>query len=127
MDMKQPPTNRESSATAETPALIPPVDVLEDESGITVKADLPGVTRENLSIRVDGETLTLEGHVNLGEAQSLEALYAEVRVAQYKRSFVLSRDLDTSKIDASIRNGVLKLHVAKLEQAKPRRVPVKAE
>ena len=65
--------------------------------------------------------------MSLGEAASLEAVYAEVRQAQYRRSFVLSRDLDTSKIDASMKNGVLTLTVPKLEQAKPRRIAVRAE
>jgi HSP20 family protein len=125
MDMTRPNVNREAATTE--PALVPPVDVLENESGITVKADLPGVSKENLAIRVDGETLTIEGQVSLGETASLEAVYAEIRNAQYKRSFVLSRDLDTSRIDAAMKNGVLTLTVPKLEQAKPRRIPVRQE
>jgi len=125
MEMKR-PQNRDGDAI-EAASLAPPVDVLEDESGITLKADLPGVSRENLSIRVEGETLTLEGRVQLGEAQTLDAIYAEVRVGRYKRSFVLSRDLDTSRIDAVMKDGVLRLRVPKLEQAKPRRVPVRVE
>jgi HSP20 family molecular chaperone IbpA len=125
MDMTRPNTPRDSAA-AET-ALVPAVDVIENEAGITVKADLPGVSKESLSIRVDGETLTIEAQVGLGEAANLEAVYAEVRNAQYKRSFVLSRDLDTSRIDAAVKNGVLTLMVPKLEQAKPRRIPVRAE
>ena len=127
MDMTQPNTSRDTNAAADAPAMVPAVDVTENESGITVKADLPGVSRDSLHVRVDGETLTIEGQVNLGTAQGLEPVYAEVRTAQYKRSFVLSRDLDTSKIDASMKNGVLTLTVAKLEQAKPRRIPVRAE
>lgn len=125
MEMKR-PQNRNGDEN-EAASLAPPVDVLEDESGITLKADLPGVSRENLSIRVEGETLTLEGRVQLGEAQTLDAIYAEVRVGRYKRSFVLSRDLDTSKIDAVMKDGVLRLRVPKLEQAKPRRVAVRVE
>jgi HSP20 family protein len=127
MDMTQPNTNRETNAAADAPAMVPAVDVLENEGGITVKADLPGVSRDNLQIRVDGETLTIEGQVNLGDVKDLEAVYAEIRTAHYKRSFVLSRDLDTSKIDASMKNGVLTLTMPKLEQAKPRRIPVRAE
>ena len=64
--------------------------------------------------------------MNLGEAAALQPLYAEVRVAQYKRSFVLSRDLDTEKIDAGLVNGVLTLRIPKREQARPRRIEVKA-
>ena len=126
MDMTQDNLKRESPA-AETPAMVPAVDVLENEAGIIVKADLPGVAREGLNIRVDGETLTIEGQVNLGDVQALEPVYAEIRTAQYKRSFVLSRDLDTSKIDATMKNGVLTLTVPKLEQAKPRRIAVRVE
>jgi len=113
--------------TKDTAAMIPAVDVLENEAGITVKADLPGVSKESLHVRVDGETLTIEGQVSLGDTNALEPVYAEVRTAQYKRSFVLSRDLDTSKIDASMKNGVLTLTVAKLERAKPRRIPVRLD
>lgn len=126
MDMTQPDAKRENTA-ADAPAMIPAVDVLENEAGITVKADLPGVSKENLHIRVDGETLTIEGQVSLGGVNGLQPVYAEVRTAQYRRSFVLSRDLDTSKIDAVMKNGVLTLNVAKLEQAKPRRIPVRME
>jgi HSP20 family molecular chaperone IbpA len=125
MDMTQPNVNRESAT--EAPAMVPAVDVLENEAGITVKADLPGVSKESLNIRVDGETLTIEGQLTLGDAKGLEAIYAEIRTAQYKRTFVLSRDLDTSKIDASMKNGVLRLTVPKLEQAKPRRIAVRVE
>lgn len=126
MDMNQTALKRESSA-AETAALVPPVDIIEDAEGITLRADLPGVSKENLNIRVDGDTLTIEGGVSLGESQNLQGVYAEVRLAQYKRSFVLSRELDTARIDASIRNGVLQLRVPKSEQAKPRRIEVKAQ
>lgn len=122
MDMNQ-PARREDG---EAPALVPPVDIIENENGIVVCADLPGVSKEDLAIRVDGDTLTVEGTMNLGAAQGLQPVYAEVRVAQYRRSFVLSRDLDTGKIDASMANGVLRLTVPKREQAKPRRIEVRA-
>ena len=126
MDMKQSGLEHEARQNRET-ALIPPVDIVEDADGITVRADLPGVSREDVSIGVDGETLTLEARVTLGESPAMQPVYAEIRVAQYKRSFVLSADLDTSKIDAAIRNGVLTLRVPKVERAKPRRIAVKAE
>ncbi len=113
--------------SAELPALAPAVDVIEDEHGITLRADLAGVAKENLNVRVDGETLTVEGSVNLGESNALTGVYAEVRYAKYRRSFVLSRDLDTSSIDASMRDGVLQLRVPKREQAKPRRIQVRSE
>ena len=106
--------------------LLPPVDVIEDESGITVNADMPGVTKENLTIRIEGGALTIDAPLTLGESKNLNAVYSETRSAHYKRSFTLSRELDTTKIDAAIKDGVLKLHVPKLEHAKPRRIEVRA-
>lgn len=124
MDMKH---NLKPREATEAPALVPPVDIVEDPNGITVWADLPGVSKESLSINVDGDTLTIEGSVALGETPGLEPVHAEIRVAHYRRSFVLGRDLDSERIEAAVKNGVLKLHVAKREQAKPRRVAVKVE
>jgi HSP20 family protein len=116
-------SRREARATV---PLVPAVDIVEDQDGITLHADLPGVDRDNLRIDVDNDTLTLEGTLALGESAGIEPLYTEVRVAQYRRSFVLGRDLDASRIEASIRDGVLTLRVPKSEQAKPRRIEVKA-
>ena len=127
MDMKQDNLRtREARGESRTAPLIPPVDIFEDAEGITVKADLPGVSKETLSISVDGDTLTLEGAAGLGEGSPLQPVYAEVRTPHYKRSFALSRDLDTDKVTASLVNGVLTLRVAKREQAKPRRIDIKA-
>ncbi len=125
MDTKQEIVKHDAGAS-EVAALVPPVNVIEDDAGITVTADLPGVDKDSLAIRVDGDTLTIEGHASLGESQDMEPLYAEVRGSHYKRSFTLSRELDTAKIDAAIKDGVLKLYVPKLEQARPRRIEVKA-
>ena len=93
----------------------------------TPTADLPGVTKEDLTIRIEGGALTIEAPLALGESQNLNAVYSETRSAHYKRSFTLSRELDTTKIDAALKDGVLKLHVPKLEHAKPRRIEVRTE
>ena len=125
MDMNTQEIKRESETRA--PHVVPAVDVFEDEQGITVKADLPGVSRQDLAIRVDGDTLTLEGRIRLGENEQLGKVYAEIRHAEFRRTFVLSRDLDASKIDATVKNGVVTLTIPKAERAKPRRVEVRAE
>ena len=123
----QQPQNVQNANARTAPALLPPVDIFEDGSGITLVADLPGVSREDLSIGVDGRNLTIEAPLRLGEADSLVSVYAEVRANQFRRSFELSSDLDTGKIDAGLRDGVLTLRIPKLEQAKPRRVEVRVE
>ena len=106
--------------------LLPPVDIVESGEGILLTADMPGVAREGLVIGVENDQLTIEGTIDLNEGSQLQSVYAEVRVDRYRRTFVLSRDLDTEKIDAKLQNGVLTVRIPKLERAKPRRIEVKA-
>ena len=120
-------TQGQGAGSRTAPALLPPVDIVEDGAGITLWADLPGVGREDLSIGVDGRTLTIEAPLRLGEANALVSVYAEVRANHFRRSFELSSDLDTARIDAGLRDGVLTLRIPKLEQAKPRRIDVRVE
>src|SRR5258705_9999701 len=110
--------SRRDSAAVEAPVLIPLVDVSEDESGITITADLPGAGRETLSLNVDGDTLTIEAPLSLGEPKDSQPLYAEMRSGRYRRSFTLSRELDSGHIDATLKDGVLSLRLPKLEQAR---------
>jgi HSP20 family molecular chaperone IbpA len=107
-------------------AVLPRVDVFENESGITLLADLPGVPRDKLELKVEGDTLLVEGTVQPQTPDGLEAVYAEVRVPRYRRSFTLSRELDTQRIDASLKDGVLTLRIPKQAHAQPRRISVQA-
>lgn len=108
------------------PALLPPVDIFENGAGITVLADLPGVEQKDLSIDIDGRTLTIDAPITLGEANALVSMDAEVRSNRYRRSFELSSELDTTAIAAELKDGVLSLRIPKAEHAKPRRVEVRA-
>ena len=105
-------------------ALTPRVDVSEDDTGITLLADLPGVSREQLELRVEGDTLLVEGKVEALTPGNLEAVYAELRLPRYRRSFTLSRELDASHIQAQLKDGVLKLRIPKQAHAQPRRIEV---
>jgi len=128
MNTKQEIVKRDTTSPSEVeqPALIPLVDVTEDDAGITLTADLPGATRESLSIRVDGDMLTLEAPLELDAPNELEAVYAEVRAGRYRRSFTLSRELDSEHIEAALKDGVLTLRLPKIEKARPRRIEVRA-
>ena len=107
-------------------AMRPRVDVLEDDTGISLFADLPGVPKDKLDIKVEGETLLVEGAVSMPTPHQLQAVYAEVRVPRYRREFTLSRELDAGRIHASLKDGVLHLRIPKLEHAQPRRIAVQA-
>jgi len=105
-------------------AILPRVDVFEDESGITLLADLPGVPKDKLEIKVEGDTLWVEGTVQPETPEGLEAVYAELRVPRFRRSFTLSRELDSAKVDANLKDGVLTLRIPKQAHAQPRRITV---
>jgi HSP20 family protein len=109
----------------EQPFVVPPVDVFENESGITLLADLPGVSRDRLGVRVDGDNLVIEATASTAWPQEMQLVYGEAQYPSYRRQFTLSRELDTSGIEASLKDGVLKLTIPKLEEAKPRRIEVK--
>jgi HSP20 family protein len=112
---------------SDTRALVPRVDVYEDERGITLLADLPGVAREQLDIKVDGETLTIEGTLSPATPAGLQPAYVEVRVPRYRRAFTLSRELDSTRIEANLKDGVLNLRIPKQEHAQPRRISVQVQ
>jgi HSP20 family protein len=120
----------ETSARNETTrrdeaALMPPVDVSEDSTGITLRADLPGVPKDKLNLQIEADTLTIEGEISIATPDGMEASYAEVHVPRYRRVFTLSKELDPSKVAAELRNGVLTLRIPKAEHAQPRRIDVK--
>lgn len=121
------PTDRSATAVPEQQrAVLPPVDVFEDASGITLLADMPGVPKEQLELKVEGDALLIEGGVQPHTPDGLEAIYAELRAPRYRRSFTLSRELDTSRVEASLKDGVLKLRIPKQAHAQPRRITVTA-
>ena len=116
--------SRSDTARRDTQAMTPRVDVLEDDTGITVIADMPGVSKDSLEIKVENDALSIEGAVSAATPQAMEATYAEVRIPRYRRSFTLSRELDPGRIDAQLKDGVLNLRIPKHEQARPQRISV---
>src|ERR1700745_2766097 len=74
---------RNESAQRSDTAVIPPVDVIEDSTGITLRADLPGVPKDKRSLHVEADTLTIEGEVRLAVPEGMEASYAEVSVPRF--------------------------------------------
>jgi HSP20 family protein len=123
-ETNNPVTRTNQAPAAPRHALIPPVDIVENDHGITLLADMPGVSKERLNVRVDGDTLTIEGSAEVQVPQKLELLHSEVRNPYFRRTFTLSRELDPAKIEASMRDGVLSLHIPKAEEARPRRIEV---
>ena len=120
----------EAAAPAELmkpgPVFTPNVDILETDREIIMLADIPGVKAEDLIIDLRENKLTLSGEVKPTENRAGESILSEYQVGSYYRQFTLTEVIDQSSIDASLRNGVLRLRLPKLEKAMPRQITVKA-
>lgn len=107
-------------------AIMPPVDIYEEDNALHVIADMPGVTREGLSIEVDNNVLSLEGEIHIDMPEGISATYAEVRAQRYARRFTLSHEIDTEAIEARLDNGVLTVKLPKKDTHRSRRIEVQA-
>jgi HSP20 family protein len=106
--------------------MVPPVDVYENDQGIIVLADMPGVPKDGLDIQVDKNVLTIKGKITGVASEEIKPLYAEFNGTGYQRQFTLGRDVDIDHINAKISAGVLRLFLPRVEAVKPRRIEVKA-
>jgi HSP20 family molecular chaperone IbpA len=117
----QKPTTTESTRNQER-YVAPPVDIYETRDGLVVLADLPGVAKEALDVRVDNNVLTIRGHARHGVPG--EVVYREYELINFFRQFELSDKVDQSQITADLKSGVLTLHLTKAQEAKPRQIEV---
>ena len=102
----------------------PPVDIYETQEGLVVLADLPGVAKEALDVRVEQNRLTIRGQARHGVPG--EAVSREYALVNFFRQFELSENVDQSQITADLKNGLLTVHVPKAQAAPPRQIAVHA-
>jgi HSP20 family protein len=104
----------------------PQVDIFETDQQITLLADLPGVAPDNLTVDLRDNILTLTGEVIPLENANEKELFIEYEIGRYYRQFTLSDIIDQKRIDARMKDGVLRLTLPKVEKASPRKVTVTA-
>jgi len=105
---------------------LPWTDIVEDKSDIWMYVDMPGVNERSLDIELEDNVLTIQGFVNADIPEKLDPVREEYGIGDFLRTFTLSDTVDKNKIEASIRNGVLKLRLPKAEAVKPRKIEVKS-
>jgi HSP20 family protein len=115
-----------AETTSGGPRFSPLVDIWENSEGLTVVADMPGVTAEGLNVDLRENVLTIYGKV-LPEAGGRKMLSREYEVGDFYRQFSLSEHIDQERITASMKDGVLTLTLPKLAPAQPRKITVVAE
>jgi len=108
-------------------AWLPPVDVIEESDRLVFRAEVPGVNRDDIDIRVENGTLVLRGEKKQEKDVTDESAHRVERYyGSFSRSFVLPTTINAEKISATYRDGVLELVLPKAEEAKPRRIKVLA-
>jgi HSP20 family protein len=117
-------TRAESDEARRRVTLTPAVDIVEDAHAVTVWADLPGVSKDKLDIRVHDGSLTIDAESVVPVTPDLRLSHAEIRAPYFSRRFTVSEDFDTSRIEAALKDGVLKLTIPRRDEAKPRRIEV---
>ena len=115
------PAKREGTRAA---GFTPRVDIVETESELTVYADLPGVRPEDVDLRYEQGELVLHGRAR-PRHEGANFLLGEYEVGDFYRSFAIHETLDGSKVEAEFKNGVLIVHLPKMEAARPRQINVR--
>ena len=106
------------------PVFIPAVDILEDPTGITMVADMPGVDGKNVDIDLKDNQLTITGRIDPVEGEKEVSLYKEFLYGDYIRQFTLSYVIDQNRITAKMEDGILRLILPKVEKMKPQKIKV---
>jgi HSP20 family molecular chaperone IbpA len=110
------PAAVEKKARERETVLVPAVDIFEDAHQITVQAEIPGVSRDKLDIHADRNGLVIEGGMEINMPAGMAALYADLQTTRYRRSFVLSGELETERIEASLKDGLLTVRIPKRDE-----------
>jgi len=105
----------------------PPVDIIERDEDVLLIADMPGVDENSVEITLEKDILSIYGKVNSETPEGYKPVISEYEVGDYKRVFALSDEIDRENIQATVKNGVLKLTLPKVEAVKTRKIPVIAE
>ncbi|MBF0561058.1 MAG: Hsp20/alpha crystallin family protein [Alphaproteobacteria bacterium] len=107
--------------TRTRPLFIPQADIYETDEGLTMILDMPGVAPGDIDVTLDRHVLTINGHCSASKVtEGMALVQAEFRDGDYQRSFTLSEAIDGNRIEAGMKDGVLKL---KLPKASP--IPAK--
>jgi len=114
-----------SELTRSGPVFLPSVDIYENQDALVLVADMPGVDSDGIELGLEDYELTIRGGIK-EEETDITPIYSEYQTGDYYRRFTLSNIIDQEKIEATIKDGVLKVTLPKAEALKPRKIEVKA-
>ncbi|RUL88054.1 Hsp20/alpha crystallin family protein [Tautonia sociabilis] len=103
----------------------PPIDIFEEPGGLVLLADLPGCSEDSVSIELESNLLTLRAEASRPVPEGAGPMLEEAPPGPFQRTFILSDEVDRSRISAELKHGVLRLRLPKAERAKPRRIEIR--
>jgi HSP20 family molecular chaperone IbpA len=103
---------------------IPTTDIYETDEALTLVMELPGVEKDDVEVKLEGDVLQVEGRIDFTKYDGMEPVYAEYNIGHYARAFTLSDKVNQDGISADLRDGVLTLTLPKAKEAVPRRIAV---
>ncbi len=112
--------------TRSTTVYTPDVDILEKEDSIIVLADMPGADEKSVDITLEKDVLSIYARVEPQVPEKHQLLHAEYGMGDYQRSFTISNEIDRDKIQARVKNGVLRLVLPKAKAALTRKIAIQA-
>jgi len=124
---KPAPSPVETERTRNRKVYVPKVDIIETGDAMVIYADMPGVDDKSVEVTLEKNVLTITGTVGPQEFAGRSICYAEYDVGDYERAFTVSDEMDRDRIEASVKNGVLKLILYKAAQVEARKIAVRAE
>ena len=114
-------------STRDRTVFVPRTDIFERNDATVLLADMPGVDVESVDVNVERRVLTISGRVEPEQIDEHRLVYSEYETGDFERSFRLTNEVDTDKIEATVKNGVLRLVLPKSKAALPRKIKVTSE
>jgi HSP20 family protein len=115
-----------AEATRTEPVFMPPTDIIETTSGVQMVLDMPGADPDSLDVTLDNRVLRISARSASSAPDGFALVHAEYRDGNYERSFTVSEPIDAAKIEAVLKDGVLRLTLPKAAPSPAARISVKA-
>ncbi len=103
---------------------LPYTDIYETADNLVVLMEMPGVEKKDIDIKLEKNQLSVEGHINFDYYKTYKPVYTEYNVGHFNRSFTLSSEIDSEKIDAKVDDGILTLNLPKVKETAPRKISI---
>ena len=123
---KQVPENGEAERTRNRDVYVPHVDIRESETAITLFVDMPGAAEEGVDVTIEKNTLTIRGSVPKQDFSGYSQVQTEYGLGDYERTFIVSNEIDRERVEAVLKNGVLKVVLPKAKHALSHKVSVRS-